>query len=134
MQKVLILGAGKIGALISGFLAECRDYEVHVADVNGNAANSVVAAHGLPNLHAYELDASNPALLEAHLREHPRFPGPHEDPRRSRRDQCPSRQGSQASRCLTHQRAVSCGSAPCPARPACSSPATSPRCALLPGA
>ena len=57
MQKVLILGAGKIGALISGFLAECRDYEVHVADVNGNAANSVVAAHGLPNLHAYELDA-----------------------------------------------------------------------------
>ena len=70
-QKVLILGAGKIGALISGFLAECRDYEVHVADVNGNAANSVVAAHGLPNLHAYELDAANPALLEAHLREHP---------------------------------------------------------------
>ena len=26
MQKVLILGAGKIGALVSGFLAECRDY------------------------------------------------------------------------------------------------------------
>ena len=67
MQKVLILGAGKIGALISGFLAECRDYEVHVADVNGNAANSVVAAHGLPNLHANEFDASDPALLEAHL-------------------------------------------------------------------
>ena len=60
MQKVLILGAGKIGALISGLLAECRDYEVHVADVNGNAANSVVAAHGLPNLRAYELDASRP--------------------------------------------------------------------------
>ena len=40
MQKVLILGAGKIGALVSGFLAECRDYEVHVADVNGNAAAS----------------------------------------------------------------------------------------------
>jgi saccharopine dehydrogenase-like NADP-dependent oxidoreductase len=71
MQKVLILGAGKIGALISGFLAECRDYEVHVADVNGNAANAVVAAHGLPNLRAYELDASDPAALEAHLREHP---------------------------------------------------------------
>jgi saccharopine dehydrogenase-like NADP-dependent oxidoreductase len=71
MQKVLILGAGKIGALISGFLAECREYEVHVADVNGNAANSVVAAHGLANLHAHELDASDPSLLEAHLRRHP---------------------------------------------------------------
>ena len=52
MQQVLILGAGKIGALISGFLAESRDYDVHVADVSGNAANAVVAAHGLPNLHA----------------------------------------------------------------------------------
>ena len=71
MQQVLILGAGKIGALISGFLAECRDYEVHVADVNGNAANAVCQAHALPNLHALELDASDAAALEAHLRIHP---------------------------------------------------------------
>ena len=71
MQKVLILGAGKIGALISGFLAECRDYEVHVADVNGATARAVVAAHGLPNLHAHEFDAGNPAALEAHLEQHP---------------------------------------------------------------
>jgi len=42
-----------------------------VADVNGNAANSVVAAHGLPDLRAYELDASDPVALEAHLRAHP---------------------------------------------------------------
>ncbi|HET9694223.1 MAG TPA: saccharopine dehydrogenase NADP-binding domain-containing protein, partial [Steroidobacteraceae bacterium] len=71
MQNVLILGAGKIGALISGFLAESRDYDVHVADVNGNAANAVVAAHGLANLHAHELDAADPAALEAHLRRRP---------------------------------------------------------------
>jgi saccharopine dehydrogenase-like NADP-dependent oxidoreductase len=71
MQKVLILGAGKIGALISGLLAESRDYEVHVADVNGHAARSVVAAHALPGLHAHEFDAQDPAALERHLREHP---------------------------------------------------------------
>ena len=71
MQQVLILGAGKIGALVSGFLAESRDYDVHVADVVGNAANAVVAAHGLDNLHAHELDAADPAALEAHLRAHP---------------------------------------------------------------
>jgi len=71
MQKVLILGAGKIGALISGFLAECRDYEVHVADVNGAAARSVVAAHALPGLHAHEFDAQDPAALERHLRDYP---------------------------------------------------------------
>jgi saccharopine dehydrogenase-like NADP-dependent oxidoreductase len=71
MQKVLILGAGKIGALISGLLAECGDYEVHVADVNPAAAKAVVKAHGLPNLHANTFDAQDPALLEAHLRQHP---------------------------------------------------------------
>jgi saccharopine dehydrogenase-like NADP-dependent oxidoreductase len=71
MQTVLILGAGKIGALISGLLAESRDYEVHVADVNGLAARSVVAAHGFPNLRAHQLDAQDPAALEAHLRAHP---------------------------------------------------------------
>ena len=71
MQTVLILGACKIGALISGFLADSRDYDVHVADVNGNAANAVVAAHGLPNLCAHEFDAADPTALEAHLRVHP---------------------------------------------------------------
>ena len=40
MHKVLILGAGKIGALISGLLAESGDYEVHVGDVNGDGRRS----------------------------------------------------------------------------------------------
>ena len=71
MQKVLILGAGKIGTLVSGLLAECHDYEVRAADVNGGAARAVCQAHGLPNLHAHELDASDPAALAAHLRRHP---------------------------------------------------------------
>jgi len=71
MQKVLILGAGKIGALISGLLADCGDYRVHVADVNPAAARSVVDAHGLPNLEAHSFDARDPSALEAHLRQHP---------------------------------------------------------------
>jgi saccharopine dehydrogenase-like NADP-dependent oxidoreductase len=71
MQKVLILGAGKIGALISGLLAESADYEVHVADVNGAAARAVVVAHGLPNLHAHEFDAGDAAALAEHLSRHP---------------------------------------------------------------
>jgi saccharopine dehydrogenase-like NADP-dependent oxidoreductase len=44
MHKVLILG-GKIGSLISGLPAESGDYEVHVADVNGDVARAVVEAH-----------------------------------------------------------------------------------------
>ena len=45
MHKVLILGAGKIGALISGLLAESGSYEVHLGDVSPTAANTVVNAH-----------------------------------------------------------------------------------------
>ena len=71
MHKVLILGAGKIGALISGLLAESGDYRVHVADVNPAAARSVVDAHGLPNLEAHAFDARDPDALAAHLRQHP---------------------------------------------------------------
>jgi saccharopine dehydrogenase-like NADP-dependent oxidoreductase len=71
MHRVLILGAGKIGALISGLLAESRGYRVDLADVNGAAARAVVAAHGLDNLAAFEVDATQAEALRAHLREHP---------------------------------------------------------------
>jgi saccharopine dehydrogenase-like NADP-dependent oxidoreductase len=71
MPKVLILGAGKIGALISGLLAESGSYEVHLGDVSGDAANAVVNAHRLANLHAHTVDASSAAALDAQLRKHP---------------------------------------------------------------
>lgn len=71
MHHVLILGAGKIGALISGLLAESGSYEVHLGDASGAAANAVVNAHGLSNLHAHTIDASNGATLDAQLQRHP---------------------------------------------------------------
>ncbi|MGH8177888.1 MAG: saccharopine dehydrogenase C-terminal domain-containing protein [Steroidobacter sp.] len=71
MPKVLILGAGKIGALISGLLAESGSYEVHLADVNGGAANAVVNAHRLSNLHAHTVDAADGAALDVQLKAHP---------------------------------------------------------------
>jgi saccharopine dehydrogenase-like NADP-dependent oxidoreductase len=71
MHKVLILGAGKIGTLISGLLAESHSYEVHLGDVNAEQARSVVAAHGQPGLKAFQVDASDAAALTAHLKAHP---------------------------------------------------------------
>ena len=71
MPKVLILGAGKIGALISGLLAESGAYEVHLADVSADAAKAVVNAHRLPKLHAHTVDASKAEALDAQLRKHP---------------------------------------------------------------
>jgi saccharopine dehydrogenase-like NADP-dependent oxidoreductase len=71
MHRVLILGAGKIGALISGLLAESGSYEVHLGDVSPTAARDVVNAHGLPHLHAHTVDATNREALDAHLARHP---------------------------------------------------------------
>ena len=71
MHKVLVLGAGKIGALISGLLAETGDYEVHVADVSEGVAQAVVDAHKIDNMHAYGFDARDASTLDAHLRAHP---------------------------------------------------------------
>ena len=71
MHRVLILGAGKIGALISGLLAESGAYRVQLADVDGTAAESVVRAHGSAHLTPVSLDASIPAALAQQLAAHP---------------------------------------------------------------
>jgi len=71
MHRVLILGAGKIGALISGLLAESGSYRVQLADVDGAAAEAVVRAHGGSHLSAYALDATKTDDLARHLAAHP---------------------------------------------------------------
>src|SRR5580658_521033 len=70
MNKVLVLGAGKIGALISGLLAESGDYQVQLADVDETAAASVARAHGLQTIQAVRLDATDAAALRSHLQAH----------------------------------------------------------------
>lgn len=71
MHRVLVLGAGKIGALISGLLGESGDYHVDLADLDGAAAEAVARAHGLENVHAFGLDATDAQALAAHLDAHP---------------------------------------------------------------
>ena len=71
MHQVLVLGAGKIGALISGLLSESGSWEVQLADQDPAAAQGVVAAHSGPNLRGLRLDATDAAALQAHLATHP---------------------------------------------------------------
>jgi len=71
MHRVLILGAGKIGTLISGLLAESGSYQVQLGDVDAAAAVAVANAHASPQLTAHELDATNSPALAAHLAAHP---------------------------------------------------------------
>jgi saccharopine dehydrogenase-like NADP-dependent oxidoreductase len=70
MHKVLILGAGKIGALISGLLAESGDYDVTLADVDAGAAEAVVKAHGSEQLRSAALDAADARALDDHFKAH----------------------------------------------------------------
>ncbi len=67
MHKILVLGAGKIGSLISGLLAESNDYEVQLADARAGAAAEVAGAHGLTNIHAFNLDATDSKALSDHV-------------------------------------------------------------------
>ncbi len=67
MHKILVLGAGKIGSLISGLLAESNDYEVQLADARAGAAAEVAGAHGLTNIHAFDLDATDSTALSDHV-------------------------------------------------------------------
>jgi saccharopine dehydrogenase-like NADP-dependent oxidoreductase len=71
MHRVLVLGAGKIGALISGLLADAGGYEVMLADVNADTARAVARAHGRRNIAAHGVDAADPAALAGHVAEHP---------------------------------------------------------------
>jgi len=71
MHRVLVLGAGKIGALISGLLAESGDYQVGLVDVSGETVRSVARAHGLDTITPIEADAGDEAQLRELLRRHP---------------------------------------------------------------
>jgi saccharopine dehydrogenase-like NADP-dependent oxidoreductase len=71
MHRVIVLGAGKIGALISGLLADGGGYEVQLADVNVDTARAVVRAHGRRGLTAHGVDATDPEALARHVSAHP---------------------------------------------------------------
>ena len=70
MQEILVLGAGKIGALITGLLADSGEYHVQLADKEVNAADEVIKAHGHGNLEAFTFDAADAASLTSHIQRH----------------------------------------------------------------
>jgi saccharopine dehydrogenase-like NADP-dependent oxidoreductase len=71
MHRVLVLGAGKIGALISGLLGESGDYQVNLADLDPTLAEAVARAHDLQAVQPFGLDATDTRALAAHLESHP---------------------------------------------------------------
>lgn len=67
MHRVLVLGAGKIGSVIAGLLADSGDYEVQLADACARTARAAAQAHGLAAVQPLALDAVDAAGLRAHV-------------------------------------------------------------------
>ena len=62
-QSVLVLGAGKIGSLITVLLAGCEDYKVHLGNIDIESANHLIETLKLDNVHPIKVDAQNETQL-----------------------------------------------------------------------
>ena len=71
MHKVLIMGAGKIGSLISVLLANSNDYQVTLADMNVNAPHLKSLSEKTKNLNLVKLDAQNAAEVSDFIKKNP---------------------------------------------------------------
>lgn len=71
MHQVLIVGAGKIGSLISVLLANTKDYEVFLADINVDTPYLNRICASTPNLNLVKLDAQNTQEVAEFLRKKP---------------------------------------------------------------
>ena len=66
MHNILILGAGKVGRLVSYMLAESNDYNVHLVDLNFSSATHEMAA-SFSNINLQEIDCSQKIKLIAYI-------------------------------------------------------------------
>lgn len=62
-RRVLVLGAGKIGSLISCLLTDSGDYIVHLVDNNKDSLINFEGINKLNALQAHHLDTSKPEIL-----------------------------------------------------------------------
>jgi saccharopine dehydrogenase-like NADP-dependent oxidoreductase len=71
MQRILVLGAGKIGSLIAFLLANSNDYSIYLADIHLDNRPDLdhITAH-TPHLKTIRLDATNHAAITDFLTQH----------------------------------------------------------------
>jgi saccharopine dehydrogenase-like NADP-dependent oxidoreductase len=66
MNKLIILGAGKIGRMVCHLMATCGDYEVRVGDVAQDAVDTMVRKY--PNVRGQVVDLGNAQSLDSMLK------------------------------------------------------------------
>ncbi len=71
MHKVLVLGAGKIGSLITVLLGTSKDYQVYLGDINIDSPVLKRLLDKVPNVELVKLNAQDPAEVAAYLKKNP---------------------------------------------------------------
>ena len=69
-HKVLVLGVGKIGSLITCLLSQSDDYQIHLGNLNIHAADTLVSHLNLQNVATSKVDAQDRNDLEKLFSEH----------------------------------------------------------------
>jgi len=69
-HTVLVLGAGKIGSLITCLLADSKNYQVHVGSLNIDEANKMVKDLSLNDVITEKLDAEDKNALKSYMSRH----------------------------------------------------------------
>ncbi|RUQ85183.1 saccharopine dehydrogenase family protein [Legionella septentrionalis] len=67
MYNVMITGAGKIGSLIACLLADSKDYQVHLADLEFSGTDVARLLHNMPQIKTVALDVRDQESVEAYL-------------------------------------------------------------------
>ena len=65
--NVLVLGAGKIGSLITCLLAESKDYAIHLGTLNVDDAAKLVEECSLQGVEIFKLDARDEVALDRYM-------------------------------------------------------------------
>ncbi len=68
--NILVLGAGKIGSLITAILSNCPDYRVSVGEVNPDTLQRLVSELPASGVTPHTLNVREPHVLEHHLSSH----------------------------------------------------------------
>lgn len=67
MAKIAVLGAGKIGALISGLLSNTKGYTVDLLDKEPGIAKTVADGHGNDSITAFDIDVTDRQALQNYI-------------------------------------------------------------------
>lgn len=67
MYNVLVTGAGKIGSLIACLLADSKDYQVHLADIEFDGTDVTRLLHAMPEIKTVALNVKEQSSVHAYI-------------------------------------------------------------------